>query len=174
MKAVTLVYYAKHIYLLSKEILDVHNNAEGPYQKIMYNWAQRLMLITKVQFVLYFFSAVAFCFYPLYGYVVLNEKLLIYDLLLPFDPTTQNGYAITIAIQIFLTYGTTVIIFAVDLLFLLMILSGTALFSLFECDCKMLTIAIDNSQEIKRNDKSNDDIHKLLIKCVQRSQYIYK
>lgn len=177
-KALTIVYYAKDIYALSQEVLDVHNEAEGPYQDIMHNWAGRLMIITKVQFLLYFFNAVGFCLYPLYGYFVLDEKTLIYDLLLPFDPTTKKGYAIIIAIQIFLTYGTTVIIFAVDLLFLLMILSGAAFFSLFECDCKMLSIEIeenvDNLRKTKRNDKSNDDMHKLLIKCIQRSQYIYK
>lgn len=173
-----IVYYAKNIYVLSKEVLDVHNTAEGPYQIIMHTWAQRLMLITKMQFVLYFFSAVAFCLYPLYGYLVLNEKILIYDLLLPFDPTTKNGYAINITIQIFLTYGTTIMIFAVDLLFLLMILSGAAFFSLFECDCKMLSIEMEKNDDRvnkrKRNVESDDDVHKLLIKCIQRSQYIYK
>lgn len=135
------------------------------------------MIITKVQFVLYVISAIAFCLYPLYGYFVLNEKLLIYDLLLPFDATTKDGYTINISIQIFLTYGTTVIIFAVDLLFLMMMLSGAAYFSLFECDCKMLSIAIemngDNLHKTDKNDKSNVEIHKLLINCIQRSQKIY-
>lgn len=145
----------------------------------MYNWARRLNMITKVQLALYSFSSVGFCLYPLYGYIVLNEKLLIYDLLLPFDPETKNGYAITIAIQAFLTYGTSVIIFAVDSIFILMILSGAAFFSLFEYDCKVLSMAIekngDNLHKMRRNNKSNnDEIHTSLIKCIQRSQYIYE
>lgn len=177
-KACTLVYYAKHIYALSKEVLDIHNESVGPYQVIMHDWARRLNIIAKVQLVLYSFSAIGFCLYPLYGYFMLNEKLLIYDLLLPFDPETKNGYAISISIQIFLTYGTTVIIFAVDLLFLLSFLSGAAFFSLFECDCKMLSIAIEKNDDylsrMKRSDKSNDEIHELLKNCIQRSQNIYK
>lgn len=176
-KAVTIVYYAKDIYALSKEVLHVHNESVGPYQEIMYDWARRLMIITKVQFILYVISSIAFCLYPFYGYFVLNEKLLIYDLLLPFDPTTKDGYAINISIQIFLIYGTTVIIFAVDLLFLMMMLSGSAYFSLFECDCKMLSIAIemngDNLHKTNKNDRSNDEVHQLLINCIRRSQDIY-
>lgn len=178
-KAVTIVCYAKPIYELSREVLDVHNKEKGPYREIMYDWARRLNIITKVQLVLYSFSSIVFCLYPLYGYIVLNEKLLIYDLLLPFDPETKNGYAIIIAIQIFLTYGTGVIIFAVDSIFMLMVLSGASFFSLFECDCKMLSITIeksdDNLHKMRRNNKSNtDEIYTSLIKCIQRSQYIYE
>lgn len=165
---------------MSEEVSALYNKAEGPYQDVMYDWGRRLEIITKVQFVLYIFSAVGFCLYPLYEYVVLNEKTLIYDLLLPFDPTTKNGYALTIAVQIFLTYGTTVVIFAVDLLFLLMILSGAAYISLFECDCKMLSIEMEKCSKNDISHKKhkifnkNDVVHKLLIRTIQRSQDIYK
>lgn len=176
-KAVTIIYYYKDLYALSQEILALHNNEKGPHQDVMYNWAWRLDKIATVQLVLYFFSAIGFCLYPLYEYVILNEKTLIYDLLLPFDPTTKNGYAITIATQIFLTYGTTVIIFAVDLLFLLMIFGGAAYISLFECDCKMLSIELEkvvNIDQRKKYFKRSDAVHELLIKSVRRSQNIYE
>lgn len=139
----------------------------------MYNWAWRLDKITTVQFVLYFFSAIGFCLFPLYCYLILNEKTLIYDLLLPFNPTTKNGYAATIAVQIFLTYGTTVIIFAVDLLFLLMIFGGAAYISLFECDCKILSIELEKDMNNLQR-KKNDAVHYLLIKSIRRSQNIYE
>lgn len=115
-----------------------------------------------------------FCLFPLYGYLVLLEKTLIYDLILPFDVTTKSGYSITIVIQIFLTYGSTVGIFVLDVLFLLMILSGAACIDLVDCDCKILSRKIEESMKDDEfsitSDANNLLFHELLLNAIRRSQ----
>lgn len=169
-----LLYYRKELFELSEEIFTIHEESEGEYQDVMYIWTSRAEMLVKLQGVLYFFNAVGFCLFPLYGYFVLHEKTVIYDLLLPFDTATKNGYSITIAIQIFLIYGSTIGIFVVDLMFLLMIFSGAACIDLLGCDCKILTKKIEES--MKNNlfvkDANKSEFHELLLNAVKRSQDI--
>lgn len=148
LKLLTLHFFKHELYTLHRATIDFYRKCPPDLCVQLALWTRRSELAVKFIFVLYCMTGVFFVIGPLIIYVVYGEKMLVIPVHIPgVDVEELKGFLYTTAYEIFCSFMAVLGLLSVDLVFVILCISGVIELELIMAMCKRLNVTIQATKK---------------------------